>query len=861
MKQLFLLLLVVGFSHVLRGQAPKKWTSGEIYTSIEKLNFLGSALYVAAHPDDENTRLIAHLANEVKANTAYLSLTRGDGGQNLIGSEIRELLGAIRTQELLAARRIDGGQQFFSRANDFGFSKTPDETFAIWNKDEVLSDVVWIIRQFQPDIIINRFDHRTPGTTHGHHTGSAMLALDAFDLSNDPNAYPEQLKYVKTWQPRSIFFNTFWWFYGSQEKFNALDKSKMPRVDIGTFYEHKGKSNTEIAAESRTMHKSQGFGSTGARGSDLEYLEWIKGEQPKDTFNLFEGINTTWTRLDGGAPIGEVLKTVRLNYDFKHPEASIPNLLLAHNMINALPASYWKQVKLAEIKEIIAACAGLFLEAIATDYSATPSEKVEVKLEIVKQLGGNVKLVGLKYLPTTKDSTLQLTLADNKKYVFNTQLTLPQDIPYTNAYWLNEPFELGMYRVSDQLMRGKPELPRPFRVVFQLEIGSVPITFEREVTYKRNDPVDGEVYRPFEITPPVFANLENKVYVFADNTPQKIQVTVKAGKPDVKGNLQLQVPQGWRAEPTGLEFSLPTKGQETKLTFDLYPSVNQSEGTIEPLIRIENQTYNDELVLIEYAHIPTISIVRDALAKVVRIDLKKAGERIAYIAGAGDDIPQNLRQIGYQVDLLSDKDINLENLKRYDAVITGIRAYNTLERLKFQQPALLEYVKQGGTMIVQYNTNNGLLLPSEQLGPYPFKISRERVTDENAAVRFLAPNHPLLNFPNKITTQDFEGWEQERGLYFCSEWDTKYTAILSCNDPNEKPMDGGLLVAKYGEGHYIYTGYSWFRELPAGVSGAYRLFANMISIGQQPKVKVNEVEKTKKTKGSPKKELQKGEKK
>ena len=861
MKQLLLFLLLTVFASLLQGQAPKKWTSGEIYAGIEKLNFLGSALYVAAHPDDENTRLISYLANEVKANTAYLSLTRGDGGQNLIGSEIRELLGAIRTQELIAARKTDGGQQFFSRANDFGFSKHPDETFAIWNKDEVLGDVVWVIRQFQPDIIINRFDHRTPGTTHGHHTGSGMLALEAFDLANNRNAYPDQLKHVTTWQPRRIFFNTFWWFYGSQERFNALDKSKMPRVDIGVFYPYKGKSNTEIAAESRTMHKSQGFGSTGVRGSDLEYLELIKGDQPQDTLNLFDGINTSWTRVEGGAPIGEVLKIVQQNYNFRNPSASIPNLMLAYQMIQALPDSYWKRVKTEEIKELIAACAGLFLEAVATDFSATPGEKVALKLEVVKQLGGEVKLVGLSYLPTQKDSVFQIALADNQKYLFNTQIALPDDIPYTNAYWLNEPFELGMYQVSNQLLRGKPEIPKMFKVRFKLEVAGVPLDYERDVVFKRNDPVDGELYRPFEITPPVFANLENKVYVFPDNAPQTIKVTVKAGKPNLTAKVQLKHPEGWRVEPAMVDVELPTKGQESSITFELYPPISQSEGNIQPLVTVEGEVYDDELVLIEYDHIPTLTIVRDGLAKVVRIDLKKEGQRVAYISGAGDDIPQNLRQIGYQADLLTDKEITLENLKQYDAVITGVRAYNTIERLKFQQATLLEYVKQGGTMIVQYNTNNGLVLPVAQIGPYPLKISRERVTDENAEVRFLQPEHPILNFPNKITSKDFEGWEQERGLYFCNEWDSQYVAILSSNDPNEKPLDGGLLVAQYGEGYYIYTGYSWFRELPAGVAGAYRLFANMISIGQQPKIKTDVSDKTKKTKNTLKKELKKGGKK
>lgn len=834
------LALFIGlFSISLVAQKPKRWTSADIHEAIQKLNFLGSALYVAAHPDDENTRLIAYLANEVKANTAYLSMTRGDGGQNLIGPEIQELLGVIRTQELLAARRVDGGNQMFTRANDFGFSKHPDETLEIWNKEKVLADVVWAIRKWQPDVIINRFQHEYDpnwaGRMHGHHTASAMLSYEAFDIAADKNVYPEQLSLVEPWQPRRLFFNTTWWFYGSRENFEKADKSRMLGVDVGVYYPIKGKSNTEIAAESRSMHKCQGFGSSGSRGTEMEYVELLKGDMPADKEDLFEGINTTWTRVEGGAPIGELLHQIDREFRYEDPSASVPKLIKTYKMIKALPDGYWKRVKLAEIKEVIKASLAMFAEAVASDYSATPGQDVELNLEIINRSPVDVQLKSVTFLPAKMDTTLNVTLANNQALKFNKTLHLPEDMDFTNAYWLQKKWELGMYTVEEQKLRGLPETPKPLKVKFDLSIEGEPIAFTTAVLYKKTDPVEGEVYRPFEITPPIFANVEEKVYIYANDAPQTVNVRLKAGRDSLNGTLELCHGNTWRVEPERIDFELVQKGEEQSFAFKLFPPENQDENFIIPLVKIGEQVYDKEIVSIEYDHIPTQTILRDASSKVVRIDLKKAGNKVAYIMGAGDEIPNSLEQIGYEVTLLEDRDITLSNLKKYDAVILGIRAYNTVDRLKFHQDKLLDYVEQGGTMLVQYNTAHRLQVPSEKIAPYPLKLSRDRVTVEEAEVRILKPEHSAMNFPNKITEKDFQGWIQERGLYFPDEWDENFEAILSSNDPGETPKDGGLLVAKYGEGHYIYTGYSWFRELPAGVPGAFRIFTNLISIGQQPR--------------------------
>ncbi|MFT5848917.1 PIG-L family deacetylase, partial [Psychroserpens sp.] len=390
--RLHLLLFALFSISLITAQQPKKPTSSEIHESIKKLNFLGSVLYVAAHPDDENTRLISYMSNDVKARTAYLSLTRGDGGQNLVGPEIRELLGVIRTQELLAARGTDGGEQLFTRANDFGYSKHPDETLAIWNKKEVLSDVVLAIRQFQPDVIINRFNHRTPGTTHGHHTSSAMLSVEAFDLVGDKNAYPKQLSRTNIWQPQRLFFNTSWWFYGSRENFEKADKSNLLAVDTGVYFPSSGLSNPEIAALSRSQHKSQGFGSTGSRGSQIEYIEIIKGDLPTDKTNIFEGIDTSWNRVEGGKAIGDILYAVEKNYDFKNPSASIPELMRAYLAIQNLENTHWKNIKTNEVKNIIAACAGLYLEVTANSNHATAGAVIDLNLEVINRSNSKIVL-------------------------------------------------------------------------------------------------------------------------------------------------------------------------------------------------------------------------------------------------------------------------------------------------------------------------------------------------------------------------------------------------------------------------------------------------------------------------------------
>ena len=813
----------------LTAQQPKKLTASEIHESIKKLNFLGSVLYVAAHPDDENTRLISYLSNEVKARTAYLSLTRGDGGQNLIGPELRELLGVIRTQELLAARRTDGGEQLFTRANDFGYSKHPDETLAIWNKEEVLSDVVLAIRRFKPDVIINRFNHRNPGTTHGHHTSSAMLSMEAFDLVADKNAYPNQLNSVEIWQPIRQFFNTSWWFYGSREKFEEADKTNLLEIDTGVYFPSLGLSNPEIAALSRTNHKSQGFGSTGSRGSQIEYIELIKGDLPVDKTNIFDGIDTSWNRVEGGKAIGKILNDVQLNYDFKNPSASIPELVRAYKAIQNLKNKHWKTIKSKEIKTIIAACAGIYIEASANSNHASPGESIDLNLEVINRSDANISINSIINSNGIKIDK-NLTLDNNTNYEFKESIKISENQPVSTPYWLTKKGTLGMYKVEDKSLIGEPETPRALNIIFNLNIENIIIPFTKSIVYKMNDPVKGEVYKPFEIVPEVSAKISESVIILDSDAQRDIEVIVKAGRDSLDGYVQIAHPKDWQVFPEKQKTFIANKGQEDRLIFTIIPPKEQSEGLLTPMVHVGDNVYTSELMQLDYDHIPFQTILLPSESKIVRLDIQKRGENIGYIEGAGDVVPESLRQIGYNVAIIKPEDISEDNLKRFDAIVVGIRAYNTVDALKYKQQILFDYVAQGGNMIVQYNTSRGIKV--DQIAPYDLSLSRDRVTDENAQVELIASNHEVLNFPNKITAQDFDGWTQERGLYFPNEWSSEFTPILSMNDQGETPKTGSLLVAKHGKGYYMYTGLSFFREFPVGVPGAYRLFANMLSLGK-----------------------------
>lgn len=801
--------------------------SSEILHKIEKLNVLGSVLYFAAHPDDENTGFIAYMANEEKYQTYYLSLTRGDGGQNLIGPEMRELLGIIRTQELLQARRIDGGKQYFSRANDFGYSKNPDETLQIWDREAVLADAVWIIRNTRPDLIVTRFppDERAG---HGHHTASALLAAEAFDAAGDPTRFPEQLKYVDVWKPRRLMWNISMWAVRNREEFIKNVPNYM-QLDIGKYNPLLGASYGEIAARSRSMHKSQGFGAVGRRGVDVEYFEFVKGEKPKD--GLLEGINSSWSRVAGGDRIPSLIEQLKKEYDVTNPSGSVPTLLKIRREILKVKDAYWQKTKLEEVDQLIKDVLGLYLEAVSGTSIYTPGEMLTIAFEAVNRSTFPVELVSWSGPFLREEAKLNQPLNFNEaiRLEANTQVPEQQDI--SHPYWLTRDIGYaGMFEVADQPSIGLPENPPVAQVRVRLKIESEEIEYQIPVLYKKRDPVRGEVVEPFVISPPVYTELGNEVYMFKDGAARNIRVTVTAARENCQGTVRLRLPEGWRVTPSQKEFKIERKGGNMLIDFKVIPPGAAEVGEVIAIAEMDGVTYDRGLGIIAYDHIPRQVFFPQSKARIVRLDLKTKGELIGYIHGAGDAVPQALQEIGYQVTVLEDKDIEPSVLQRFDAVILGVRAYNTRPALSSRQSVLLDYVKGGGNLIVQYNTS--MDLPFKDLGPFPFDISRERVSVEEAEVRILNPQSPVLNSPNKITLKDFEGWVQERGLYFPANWDQRYHTVISSNDPGGAPLDSGILYTKFGEGYYIYSSLSWFRELPAGVPGAYRLFVNLISLGK-----------------------------
>lgn len=797
---------------LLQAQTPRSYSSADILQKMQQLNVLGSVLYIAAHPDDENTRLLAYLANEKKYRTGYLSLTRGDGGQNLIGDEQGIDLGIIRTQELLAARRIDGAEQFFSRAYDFGFCKSSDEALATWGHDKILADVVWVIRKFQPDILIARFPEDSRAG-HGHHAASGILAREAFDAAGDPNRFPEQLKYpgIQIWQPKRLLWNTFNFGGG-----NTTSEDQF-KVDAGTYNVLLGKSYGEIAALSRSQHKSQGFGVPAQRGTQYEYFTPVRGDQP--VADLLEGVTTNWSRL-GKKAIGLQSDIDRMIERFNplHPEASLPVLFYVHQHLETYAPSVWTIRKLKEVEQLIEWCSGLYLDATTTTRQVAQGDSLLINLQAVARLPISVNSLAARFRATEISFD---SVRHNQNQQKQIRLKLPDDEPLSQPYWLQNPMEAGAFNVTEQRLIGLPE-NSPETVQFHVQFSDFNLTIEKPVRYKFTDPVKGELYQPLDIVPPVtltanpVMSVRNGIY----------ELEVKAWKN--QAIFSVNNAQGKMLLPAD---SLQ-KGQVKKIPAPLAVA-SGAPRSLHFIYRPDKTPYR-EWKLIQYDHIPGMSYSKPAQFTRVQFDYQLAGKQIGYIPGAGDKVPQALEDMGYEVTILREADINPAQLSRFDAIVTGIRAYNTNDWMGNVHPQLMDFVKNGGTLLVQYNTNNFISSIKSKIGPAPFTIGRNRITDETAAVELLQPQHPVFNYPNKITAADFSGWIQERSIYHAELSDSTYTQLIRMQDPNDKPMEGSLIAMDYGKGRFIYTGLVFFRELPAGVPGAYRLIANLLAPRKEP---------------------------
>lgn len=827
----FIVLLALLYVLPVLGQAPASHSSADIYLQLKKLKVLGSVLYIAAHPDDENTRLLAWLARERLYRTGYLSLTRGDGGQNLIGDEQGIDLGLIRTQELLAARRTDGAEQFFSRAFDFGFSKSTDEALAKWGKEKILSDAVWVIRKFQPDVIITRFPEDSRAG-HGHHSASAVIAHEAFRAAADPTRFPEQFKFgVKPWKAKRIFWNTF--NFGST---NTTSNEQL-KMDVGSYNALVGKSYGEIAAQSRSQHKSQGFGVPGSRGTQLEYFSLTEGDAAQN--DVMEGVNTGWARVEGGAAIETMIDEVVKNYSLSNPENSVPALVNLYKALSSQPDNYWKSQKLQEVQQLIEICSGLWMEATTNNEMAVEGDTIKVNISVNNRLGANIKLnrITLDVL----DTTLATTLERNKNLNLQKSLYVFTTKPVSQPYWLEKKMTDGSFTVDDQLLIGKPQNEADYQARFELIVEGQSFTFNKPVQYKHTDPVKGELYQPLVVVPSATVTTDPSIIIFRKNEKQsaELAITVTANKGftgyKAKVSKRLTYDNNTKIDSN---FSLQP-GATRQYIFAINNGMlkEKEQDFVQAFVELKNGKEEQPAYLnlnnIRYDHIPHIHYFYQDAIKVLNIDIKTVGKRIGYIEGAGDKVTIALQQMGYEVTVLKEKDITPVMLQQFDAVITGVRAYNVHDYLAGKHEVLMDYVKNGGNLIVQYNTSNFISSVTAKIGPYPFAISRNRVTDESAKVNFLLPNHPVLNYPNKITDKDFDNWVQERGIYFADQLDAVYETPLSMADPNEPEQKGSLIIANYGKGKFVYTGMVFFRELPAGVPGAYRLLANIIALNKK----------------------------
>lgn len=774
---------------------------------------MGSVLYVAAHPDDENTQLITYLARGRGYRTAYLSLTRGDGGQNVLGPEFGEELGVIRTQELLAARRLDGGRQFFTRAIDFGFSKDYRETLQIWDRQQVVSDIVRVIRTFQPDVIITRFSPQ-PGGTHGHHTASAVLAVEAFKLAGDTNAFPDQLRELTAWQPTRIMMNS---------RGGGADSVQM---DVGGNDPVSGEPFGAIAGRSRAMHKTQGFGNFGGGGGGArsESFQLLAGKAAgKD---ILDGVDSSWRRLPGGAEVGTLAEEVIRKFDGEKPQASVDALLILRNKLHALGHSPLLEDKRTQLDRILQACLGLSVVTTIPRAEVVPGE--QLKLHSTATILSKVPIL---WTIKGQESTPGVSLKAGEPVTQDLTLTLPTTAPLTQPYWLREPPSVGMFRVADPTLIGRPENPPPFPVVHLFDIAGQTLAVSTEPVQAGTESGSFEARRPLQVIPPVSLRCEHDVAVFAPGASREQTIEVVAARPQLRGELFLDAPPGWKVTPATQPFDLPSVGQRASVRFNITAPAEASTAQITARARIGSAVFDRQRFEIRYPHVPGQLLQPPAAFKALSFELATRGRNVGYLPGAGDSVAEAVAQMGYNVTMLSGAGLTTNRLKEFDAVVIGIRAFNVRTDLVSQLPALFAFIEAGGNVVVQYNRPGGDL-KTERLAPYPVELSGDRITDENAPITFLAPDHPALNRPNKITQTDFQGWVQERGVYFPNQWDEHFTPILGSHDPRETELSGALLVAPYGKGHFVYTGLTFFRQLPAGVPGAYRLFANLVSLGK-----------------------------
>lgn len=822
MYQKVILTIVLGFSWCVGfAQQVRPAKSSEIYRELQTLKHLPKVLYLAAHPDDENTGLLSWLINQQQVQTGYLSLTRGDGGQNLLGTEQGAALGLIRTHELLEARRLDGAQQFFTRAIDFGFSKNTDDTFKQWDADSITADVVWVIRKFRPDVIICRFPP-TAAAGHGQHAASAVVAEKAFKAAADPNMFPKQLKYVNVWQPKRLLWNTYRFGANNTTAENQL------KLTVGQYDAQLGMGYGELAGLSRSLHKSQGAGTQSVAGVKTEYFSFVAGTPAKET--LFDKIPLNWSEK-GIDNLDELIDIIVLSFDYNHPDKSLHSLLMLRKRIAEVKDIHLRQDKLAAIDHIILSCSGFMGEVVTSQAEAIAGNSYNFHLNVVARSAAPVILEQVNWINQTDQ--IQRRISGDSLITIDRKIQIPAHAGLTEPYWLAAAAKnAATFSVANDTLIGLAERNAELNVGITLKIGDERFNVNLPLSFKKLDPVKGDVVEQLRIVPAMDLSFAEPVYFAKDKDALKVTLRLNANKYINYGKVNFKIGDVVVKSFTGINLAENTVTiKDFLIPADDLSKIKNSRNKLDAVFSSENNVFDKGQVLIQYPHLPSLQYFVPATTWLLKGDVKVLARKIGYIQGAGDLIPEFLRQAGLQVDVLSEADVlNQTTLATYDAIVTGVRVINTEKRIKNWQVALKTYMENGGTIVMQYNTSQDMAL--QDFGVYPFSISGKRVTEENAAVKFLLPNHKLLNTPNKITTDDFNGWVQERGAYFPDQWDSKYEALFEMNDTGEEPLKGSTLFAKYGKGNFIYTPLAFFRQLPAGNIGAARLFFNFISAGK-----------------------------
>ncbi len=847
---------------------PEERGTAGILFALQKLPVYARVLYTEAHPDDESAGTLTWLARKAHARTALFSLTRGDGGQNILGDEKYEAMGLVRTGELLEACRIYGVETYFSTAFEFGFSKTAEESLAKWGHEATLEEMVRFIRMWKPTIIISNFKNDASGG-HGHHQAAGIVTFEAFRAAGDAKRFPAEG--LPPWQARKLYY------HAGRSGTNGAAVG----VPVGDYDPVLGRSFREIGAEGYSKHRSQGNGMSAALpGSANDYFilaDSVPAKKDHET-GFFDSINTSLTAMldlagdqrgslaaveqDLGAAQQAAESALRA-FQPGRPSASafeaakgIDNLSEAIRKVGAssLPEKTKDLLRNAfeqkrrEFEDAVSAALGICLLARSDDVTAIPGEKISVSASLfnrgsepidVNQIDLSTSEVGWQTEPSAlRPGRVAPGAAASARF----GVTIAENARMTQPFWYRDDPKDNRYKTRQTANVFAPFDPPRATVTAKYTFGGTQILLSSPVVAQAGNPLRGSDFEDLQIVPAVSVELKPAlaiVPVLPEPQSREFHVSILNNRKEgARGSVRLSVPSGWQCNPPELSFALSGKGERFSGRFVVrIPASSRGTGTIGAVASLYGREYSEGYRVISYPENWTRNLYSRAIAELKVIDVKVApGLTVGYVEGAGDEVPEALKQMGVKVHTLSDDELAFSDLGGYGAIITGIRAYNVNEGLRSNSRRLLAYVENGGTLIVQYVRPLGRPGASGApfpYGPYPMSNSdADRIAVEESPIQILVPDHPALSTPNKITPADFEGWVQERGLYFMHEWDSHYTPLLSGHDPGEGPKNGGMLATRYGKGWYVYTAYAWFRQLPAGVPGAFRIFANLLSLGK-----------------------------